>query len=257
MRDIPLPTSNRGHPSPAVDGGDNLAVAADLCLLAQGQLQRQQTDPWYRVDWDSGKQQLDVGVQHKAIAAGEALTLDYGVQWWTQRVTGVTWNEWMTTGTLSCRRCSADLFYRMQESVLDYTPLLGVGWDKRLSNATSELERETVMMEMCEYLDERGRMLREFVLSQILRGERSIHTVTPYTPQGRASTPPPLHVTMNIDLAENELPARPDQSPLEGLAGNSFPAHMRAPDCHPHQPSITYRRRAQGGRATPRMKSRR
>jgi hypothetical protein len=179
VRAIPLPTSNQRHHSSAVDG-----VAADLCLLAQAQQPESDsanpTAPWYRFEWDGGKQQLDaerlwVGninhlpmphcnlkltgngklVQRRAIAAGEALTFDYGVQWWAHRVTGVTWNEWMTTGTLNCRKGSADLFYRMHESVLDYTPLLGRKWDERLRTATSELARETVMMEMWEQVVER------------------------------------------------------------------------------------------------------
>jgi len=178
---IPLPTSNQRHHLSAVDGGDNVAVAADLCLFSQEQLQQQQSAPWYRLEWDGGKQQLDaerlwVGkinhlpmphcnlkltgsgklVQRRTITAGEALTFDYGVQWWAHRVTGVTWNEWMTTGTLSCRKGSADLFYHMQETVLDYTPLLGMDWDRRLGNAVSELERETVLMDMWEQVVERG-----------------------------------------------------------------------------------------------------
>ena len=62
----------------------------------------------------------------------------------------------MTTSTLSCRKGSADLFYRMHESVLDYTPLLAMKWDLRLSNATSELERQMVMLDLWEYVHERG-----------------------------------------------------------------------------------------------------
>jgi hypothetical protein len=179
VRDIPLPVSNQRHHSSAVDG-----VVADLCLLAQAQQpdcdSTRPNAPWYRFEWDGGKQQLDaerlwVGrvnhlpmphcnlkvtgngklVQRRAIAAGEALTFDYGVQWWAHRVTGVTWNEWMTTGTPNCRKGSAELFYRMHESVLDYTPLLAMGWDQRLDNATSELEREAVMMEMWEAVNGR------------------------------------------------------------------------------------------------------
>ena len=186
---IPLPTSNRVHHSMAVDGGDNVAVAADLCLLALAQEQRhestgqqhQQAALWYRFEWDGGKQQLDaeqlwVGkinhlpmplcnlkltgngklVQRRAVDADEPLTFDYGVQWWAHRVTGVTWNHWLTTGTGHSRKGSADLFYRMHESVLDYTPLLAMEWDQRLSTATSELEREQVMMEIWEQVDERG-----------------------------------------------------------------------------------------------------
>jgi hypothetical protein len=184
VRDIPLPVSDPRRPSSAVDAGDNFTVAADLCLLAQAQQpeptgKQQQTAPWYRFEWDGGTQRLDaerlwVGkidhlpmphcnlkltgggklVQRRAIAAGEALTFDYGVQWWAHRVTGLTWNEWMTTGTLSCRKGAADLFYRMHESVLDYTPLLRMEWDQQLSNAASELERETVLMEIWEHVHE-------------------------------------------------------------------------------------------------------
>ena len=185
---IPLPTSKRRHHSVAVDGADNIAVAADLCLLALVQAQQhestgqqQRAAPWYPFEWDGGKQQLDaeqlwVGkinhlpmphcnlkltrngklVQLRAIDAGEPLTFDYGIQWWAHRVTGVTWDDWMTTGTMHSRRGSADLFYRMHESVLDYTPLLVMEWDQRLSTATSELEREQVMMEMWEHVHERG-----------------------------------------------------------------------------------------------------
>ena len=177
--EIPLPTTNQRHHSSAVDG-----VAADLCRLAQRQQQDpigqpQQAAPWHRFEWDGGKQQLDaerlwVGrinhlpmphcnlkltasgklLQRRAIAAGEALTFDYGVQWWAHRVTGVTWNEWMTMGTSSCRKGSADLFYRMHESVLDYTPLLTREWDRRLGNAVSEVEREKVILEMWEHVHE-------------------------------------------------------------------------------------------------------
>jgi hypothetical protein len=171
--DIPLASSTCNH------GGDNHMVAADLGLLSRAQpLHGNDAEAaWYRFEWDGGKQRLDaeqlwVGrinhlsmshcnlkltatgrlVQRRHIAAGDALTFDYGVQWWAHRVTGVTWNKWMTTGTLSCRKGSADLFYRMHESVLDYTPLLAMGWDTRLSNAASEVERETVMMELWEHV---------------------------------------------------------------------------------------------------------
>ena len=91
-------------------------------------------------------------VQRRPIAAGEALTFDYGMHWWAYRVTGVPWNEWMTTGSMSRRKGSADLFTRMHESVLDYTPFLNREWDKRLREARSELEREQVLMELWEYV---------------------------------------------------------------------------------------------------------
>jgi hypothetical protein len=50
----------------------------------------------------------------------------------------------------------------MHETVLDYTPLLSKDWDKRLREATSELEREAMMMELWETVapsDEQDREL--------------------------------------------------------------------------------------------------
>ena len=189
-RDIPLPAASQRR-----DSAHNSAQVADLNLLSREQQQQQQEqaataeeqsegappfEPWYRVEWEGGKQHLDaeqlwVGkinhlpmphcnlkllgngklVQLRGIAAGEALTFDYGVHWWVHRVSGVTWNEWMTATSLACQKGNADLFYRMHESVLDYTPLLDMGWDKRLSEAASELDREMVVMEMWECVNER------------------------------------------------------------------------------------------------------
>lgn len=91
-------------------------------------------------------------VQRRPIAVGEPLTFDYGVEWWTHRVTGVPWKQWMTTGSISHRKGSADLFTRMHQSVLDYSALLGRDWDKRLSRATLEVEREQVLVELWEYV---------------------------------------------------------------------------------------------------------
>ena len=168
VRDIPLPLGRH----------DGSAVAADLSRFTpterpQGHVQGTTSTQWYRIEWQGGKQALDaerfwvgkinhlpmshcnlklVGngklVQRRAIVAGEALSFDYGVQWWTHRVTGLAWNEWMTLGTLARRKGAAELFHRMHESVSDYSPLLSKGWDQRLSEATREVEREAVIMEM-------------------------------------------------------------------------------------------------------------
>jgi hypothetical protein len=154
-------------------------VAADLRLFAQEMQVHQESAvtsaAWYRIEWDGGKQVLDAEqlwmgkinhlpmphcnlrltaagklVQTRAIAAGEALTFDYGVQWWVHRVTGVPWNEWMTNGATTHRKGCADLFYRMHESVSDYTALLATGWDERFRTAASEVEREMAMLELWE-----------------------------------------------------------------------------------------------------------
>ena len=87
-------------------------------------------------------------VQCRATAACEALTFDYGLQWWAHRVTHVRWNEWVTTGSVSCRKGRADLFYRMHDSVLDYTPLLARELDRRLGDVVSEVEREAVVIDV-------------------------------------------------------------------------------------------------------------
>jgi hypothetical protein len=44
----------------------------------------------------------------------------------------------------------------MHESVLEYTPLLAMQWGRRLSNAMSELERVTVLMDLWEHVHERA-----------------------------------------------------------------------------------------------------
>ena len=165
VRDIPLCTSNKG---------DSAAVAADLAMLPSTGHDCLPSS-WYRFEWNGGKQQVDaerhwIGkinhlpmphcnlkllgngklVQRRPIATGEPLTFDYGVEWWTHRITGVPWKQWMTTGSMSRRKGSADLFTRMHQSVLDYTALLGKNWDMRLGRATSEVEREQVLLELWE-----------------------------------------------------------------------------------------------------------
>ena len=167
VRDIPLCTSK----------GDSATVVADLATLLSQVSTGHDSVPssWYRLEWNGGKQQVDaehhwIGkinhlpmplcnlkllgngklVQRRPIAVGEPLTFDYGVEWWAHRVTGMPWKQWMTTGSMSRRKGSADLFTRMHQSVLDYTALLSKDWDKRLGGATSEVEREQVLLELWE-----------------------------------------------------------------------------------------------------------
>ena len=169
VRDIPLCTSK----------GDSAAVAVDLAtLLSQvsaGHDSLPSSSSWYLIEWNGGKQQVDAEhhwtgkinhlpmpqcnlkllgngklVQRRPIATDEPLTFDYGVEWWTHRVTGVPWKQWMTTGSMPRRKGSADLFTRMHQSVLDYTALLSKDLHKRLGVATSEVEREQVLLELWE-----------------------------------------------------------------------------------------------------------
>jgi hypothetical protein len=154
--------------------GGSTTIAADLGLLSQAST-GEDSFLWYRFEWNGWKQQFDAQhhwvsrinhlpmphcnlklkgngklVQRKPIAAGEPLSFGYGVEWWTHRVTSAPWKEWMTTGSMSHRNGSADLFTRMHELVLDCILLLSKEWDKRLSKATSELEREQVLLELWE-----------------------------------------------------------------------------------------------------------
>jgi hypothetical protein len=91
-------------------------------------------------------------VQVKAIKAGDALTFDYGVEWWARRVTGVTWKEWMNC-SIPCAKGRMELFGRMHEQVHDYTELLNMRQALLLQASRSELEKERVGSELWEYLE--------------------------------------------------------------------------------------------------------
>ena len=171
------------HDIPLDRRASNDTVVADLTVFAEaqklaamGEQQPQNDDDStptreYSLEWNGGKQRLDaerlwIGkinhlpmplcnlklqnngklVQVRAIRAGDALTVDYGVQWWVYRVTGVMWNEWMSIGTVASRKGCADVFHCMHRRVSDYTVLLREGWDERFVKATTELQREQAMM---------------------------------------------------------------------------------------------------------------
>ena len=113
------------------------------------------------------------------------------------------------TGTLSCRKGSADLLYRMHESVLDYTALLGMEWDQRLSAARSELERETVLMDMWEQVVERG---QHGEVTAYERKDRLVITTTHHAPttnhqptQCRATTRSPRRERLDEDEVTTDV----------------------------------------------------
>ena len=58
----------------------------------------------------------------------------------------------MTTGTVASRKGCAELFERMHRTVVDYTSLLSQRWSERFARATSEMDKEVVMMELWEEL---------------------------------------------------------------------------------------------------------
>ena len=146
---------------------DRSAAAADAALPAPTS---RPSSSAYKFEWGHGKHVLNAErlwlgninhlpekhcnlrlssngklVQVRSITAGEALTFDYSVSYWVERVTGVPWKQWMATGTVAHRKGCAELFERMHRSVLDYTELLAQRWSLRFAQATSELETERVI----------------------------------------------------------------------------------------------------------------
>jgi hypothetical protein len=92
-------------------------------------------------------------VQIKPITAGEALTLDYGVDYWVYQVTGLDISEWLSEGNCACQRGRMDLFTRMHESVSDYSKLLQEKWAGSLSSSSSAIDREALLVDLEDYLD--------------------------------------------------------------------------------------------------------
>jgi hypothetical protein len=95
-------------------------------------------------------------VQTKPIAAGDALTFDYDVDYWVFQLSGMELAGWLVSGSVHSNRGALDLFRRMHDSVLDYTSLLSCDWVQRRRAVWSELERELWMGQLAEYLQERG-----------------------------------------------------------------------------------------------------
>ena len=94
-------------------------------------------------------------VQTREIAAGEALTFDYGVDYWVYQLSGLELSEWCAGSSVVCSRGTQDLFRRMHHNVQDYTALPS-HWVQRRSFLSSELERETWMGDLAEYLQVRS-----------------------------------------------------------------------------------------------------
>ena len=97
-------------------------------------------------------------VQIKTIQAGEPLTLDYGMDYWVYRITGLDVTVWMAEGEVECQRGRTALFTRMHQTVSDYTDLLRQKWTRSLSSLSSAVEREGLLIELEEYLDVRSAM---------------------------------------------------------------------------------------------------
>ena len=92
-------------------------------------------------------------VQIKPITAGDALTWDYGMDYWVYQVTGLDVSDWLSEGGRECQRGRTELFTRMHESVLDYSGLLQKRWASTLLNVSSAVARESVLIDLEEYVD--------------------------------------------------------------------------------------------------------
>ena len=100
-------------------------------------------------------------VQIKPIKAGDTLTWDYGVDYWVYQVTGMDMSMWLAEGGRECQRGRRALFDRMHESVMDYSVLLQKRWMGSLSCISSAVARESVLVELEEFLD-----VRQLVVNQ-------------------------------------------------------------------------------------------
>ena len=63
------------------------------------------------------------------IRVGEALTFDYGIQYWVHRITGWSWEWWKTYRRGNC----CQLFRDMHENVVDYSTLIEMKLEEALS----------------------------------------------------------------------------------------------------------------------------
>ena len=92
-------------------------------------------------------------VQTREIAAGEALTFDYGVDYWVYQLSGLELSEWTASSSIESGRGMIDLFKRMHKDVQDYTDLLRRDWVQRRPAVWTELEREMWIASLTEYLE--------------------------------------------------------------------------------------------------------
>ena len=91
-------------------------------------------------------------VQTKPIAAGDALSFDYDVDYWVYRLSGLELSEWCAGSSIASSRGADDLFRRMHQGVCDYTDLLCRDWVQHRPTVWTELDRECWMANLADYL---------------------------------------------------------------------------------------------------------
>jgi hypothetical protein len=183
LRDIHMPTSRAKQAQRDLEASISV-VAADLhcagpeCVLDKNATR--EVDPTYLVQLDQ-QRVFDAShhwvgkvhhlpdrlcnlrltssgkvVQIRPIAAGDALTFDYDVDYWVFQLSGMELADWLVSSSVQSNRGALDLFRRMHDRVLDYTSLLSCDWVKRRPAVWSELEKESWLGDLAEYLEDRG-----------------------------------------------------------------------------------------------------
>ena len=94
-------------------------------------------------------------VQTRKIAAGEALTFDYGVDYWLYQLSELESSEWSAGSSITSSRGTVDLFERMHHGLLDYTKLLRRVWVQHRPAKWTKLDREGWMAHLTEHLEKR------------------------------------------------------------------------------------------------------
>ena len=92
-------------------------------------------------------------VQTKEIKAGDVVTFDYAMEYWVRRVTGLDVSDWLSERHTVSMRMRHELFTRMHRSVHDYTNILRQPWSASLTPSSSAVDKETVLVELEDYLD--------------------------------------------------------------------------------------------------------
>ena len=81
-------------------------------------------------------------VQLRSIIRGEALSFDYGQDFWVYRVTGLELDEWLAGNNAETRQARSQLFTTMHKKVSDYKPLLRL---QSLTEPSTMMEREELI----------------------------------------------------------------------------------------------------------------
>jgi hypothetical protein len=168
LRDIAMPSSTRSPAAVAV----NLHQAGDeFVRLRSDELEKDPTylipldlEHWFdaREHWVGRINHLPTPhcnlkliksgkiVQLRSIIGGEALSFDYGRDYWVYRVTGLELDEWLAGDDAEGRQSRSQLFTTMHKKVSDYTPLLAL---RSLTKSSTMMEKQELLEALSKALD--------------------------------------------------------------------------------------------------------